>query len=222
MIEKIRSKIIHLSYRFKSRKRKFSNIYKAGGFSGDRYPLSGIGSSIEETQTIRRELPKIIEKLNAHTLLDAPCGDFFWMERVQLDGVKYFGADIVPMIIKRNSDQYANENRSFFVADIVQDDLPLVDVILSRDCFIHLSNKDTVKAIKNFKRSGSRYLLTNTYINLFKNKNLVSGRGWRPINLNLSPFGLPEPLKLINENLFEYDGMQLEKCIGLWDLTCIG
>ena len=144
------------------------------------------------------------------------------MEQVQLNAVKYFGADIVPMIIERNSDHYANENRSFFVADIVQDTLPLVDVILSRDCFIHLSNSDTIKAIKNFKRSGSRYLLTNTYIHLLKNKDLVSGRGWRPINLNLPPFGLPEPLKLISENFFEYDGMQIEKCIGLWDLKSIG
>lgn len=222
MIEKIRSKIIHLSYRFKSRKRKFTNIYKTGGFSGDKYPLSGIGSSIEETHTIRLEIPKIIEEVNVQILLDAPCGDFFWMQHVQLEGVKYFGADIVPMIIKRNIDHYANENRFFFVADIVQDNLPLVDLILSRDCFIHLSNKDTIKTIKNFKRSGSRYLLTNTYINLFENKDLVSGRGWRPINLNLSPFGLPEPLKLINENHFEFNGKHIEKCIGLWDLNSIG
>jgi len=103
--------------------------------------------------------------------------------------------------------------------DIVVDILPRADVILCRDCFIHLSNKDIVKAIKNFKNSQSSYLLTTTFTGLAQNDNLVSGRGWRPINLTLPPFSFPPPLLMINEKCTEQNGKYTDKSLGLWHLN---
>jgi hypothetical protein len=95
-----------------------------------------------------------------------------------------------------------------------------VDLILCRDCLFHLSYKDIFSALKNFKKSKSRFLLTTTFTNRTKNRNIFSG-GWRPINLELPPFNLPRPVKIINENCTEADGKYSDKSLGLWNLESI-
>ena len=102
--------------------------------------------------------------------------------------------------------------------DIISETLPKGDIFLCRDCFIHLSNKDILKAIKNIKQSSSRYLLTTTFINLGRNQNLVTGRGWRPVNLEKPPFNFPSPIELFNEHCTEGYGNFSDKSLGLWEL----
>jgi hypothetical protein len=40
---------------------------------------SGLGSQMEATAALRRELPRLFEKLGVASLLDAPCGDAGWI-----------------------------------------------------------------------------------------------------------------------------------------------
>ena len=96
-------------------------------------------------------------------MLDAPCGDFFWMKELDIGPVDYAGADIVAPMIEENRKRFGGEKRRFFVAYLIRDRLLPVDLILCRDCLIHLSNEDALKALQNIKRSGARYLLTTTY-----------------------------------------------------------
>jgi hypothetical protein len=78
-----------------------------------------------------------------------------------------------------------------------------------------------MRSVENFKKSNSRYLLTTTFKKLKKNKNLVSGRGWRPVNLMLPPFNFPPPIEIINEGCSEGGGQYSDKCLGLWDLNTL-
>src|SRR3989337_577739 len=71
----------------------FKEIYKSHQWSG--ISKSGPGSDLTQTKVIREELPKIIKKLKIASLLDIPCGDFFWLKEVDLGFVNYIGADIV-------------------------------------------------------------------------------------------------------------------------------
>ena len=217
----VKAKIKHASYRFRGRKKNFKIIYREGGFSGDEFPLSGAGSSLEQTKKVREEIPIIMRELEIKSLLDAPCGDFTWMSEVDLEGITYIGADIVDEIIEKNIMHYSGEKRKFIVADIVKDNLPKADVILCRDCLVHLSNKDILRALRNFKKSQSYYLLTTTFYNVSNNQDLVSGRGWRPINLVAPPFNFPPPLKLIIEECTELNGTYNDKSLGLWKLSDI-
>ena len=217
----VKAKIKHASYRFRSRKKNFKKIYKEGGFSGKELPLSGAGSTLEQTIKIRDILPKLFHELNVKTLLDSPCGDFTWINEIDLGDISYIGADIVDEIIEKNIRHYSGKKRKFIVADIVKDNLPKADVILCRDCFVHLSNKDIIRALRNFKKSQSFYLLTTTFYNVSNNQDLVSGRGWRPINMVAPPFNFPHPLKLIIEECTEFDGNYNDKSLGLWKLSDI-
>lgn len=188
----------------------FTEIYRANAW-GDPESVSGRGSILARTVVIRRELPGLLASVGARSLLDAPCGDFNWMRHVDLGGVEYVGGDVVPELIERNRAAYEGEGRRFVRLDIVRDELPRADVVLCRDCFIHLSFRDARAAISNFKASGSGFLLATTHPNVAKNQDIESG-SWRSVNLQLPPFGLPEPLRMVVEDA------EAGKCLGMWRL----
>ena len=195
----------------------FSNVFRHNLWL-DAESVSGPGSRISETARIREELPALLKKLEARSLLDAPCGDFHWMQHVDLGVEEYIGGDIVRDLIARHQQEFANQKRKFIAIDVTADELPRVDVILCRDCISHFSYEDAFKAFRNFKRSGSRYLLTTTYTRREINVDIATA-GWRPLDLQLPPFNFPPPLQVINENCSEGNGQYADKSLGLWALA---
>jgi len=195
----------------------FAPFYAENRWGNDE-SVSGPGSSLARTAKLRRELPLLLQEIRARTLLDAPCGDFNWMKDTQLGVERYIGADIIPDLITRNVELYGNDQTQFALLDLTRDKLPRVDVILCRDCFIHFSYRHISAAIRNFKRSGSEYLLANTYPAWRENENIRTG-GFRPLNLTLPPFNFPTPLRQINEKLPEEEARFFGKILGLWKLT---
>ena len=188
----------------------FSDIYLNNSWA-DPESVSGRGSTLARTEAIRCTLPIWLESVGAKSLLDAACGDFNWMQQVDLSGLEYIGADVVPELIARNSRTHAGKGRSFIVMDVTCDEMPRVDAILCRDCFIHLSFKQIHAAIANFKRSNSTFLLATTHTTVRENTDTQTG-GWRSVNLHLPPFNFPEPLQLITED------PEMGKCLGMWSL----
>ncbi|MBE9035773.1 class I SAM-dependent methyltransferase [aff. Roholtiella sp. LEGE 12411] len=208
-----------LSFRGKNRKEVFNDIYYRNRW-GDRESVSGRGSNIQQTLVILKKLPALLEKLNIKTMLDAPCGDFYWLKEAQLNLEKYIGCDIVADLITDNQRLYGNETRDFIAIDLATDTLPQVDLIFCRDCLVHLSFKDALAVIKNFKKSNSQYLLTTTYPGILENKDIVTG-DWRAIDLQLPPYKFPDMLEIIDEETTERQDYK-QKSLGLWKLSDIG
>ena len=184
---------------------------------GDAESVSGPGSNLERTAKLRRELPLLLEEIGARTLLDAPCGDFNWMRNTTLNLEQYIGVDVVPDLIARNQSLYGDERTRFLFLDLTRDKLPRADVILCRDCLIHFSNRHVAAAIKNFKCSGSTYLLTNTYPRWSRNENIRTG-DFRHLNLLAPPFNFPPPIRQIEEKLPEEREQFFGKILALWKL----
>lgn len=191
---------------------------------GEATSRSGPGSSLEQTRVIRERIPKLLERLNIRTLLDIPCGDFNWMKEIRGDIEPnlslYIGADIVPELIHENRTRYQNSKFRFEVLDLTKDALPRSDLVMIRDCFLHLPFRGIADAIWNAQRSGSTYMLASTYTKPRPNLEIenISLLG-RAINLSTPPFSFPEPLELINEECTEQNGEYSDKSIGLWRLT---
>ena len=137
------------------------------------------------------------------------------MKAMNLQGVKYVGADIVEEIISRNQ-QYASEQVSFQFLNLLEPGIPAHDLVVCRDCLVHFSYRDVFKALNNLKKSGSQYLLTTTFPGR-NNYNIITGN-WRPIDLQAAPFNLEPPIKVINEGCTEGNGNYADKSLGLWDL----
>ena len=109
---------------------------------------SGQGSSLEATRRLRAALPAVLAELGVRTLLDVPCGDFTWMQDVDLGDVGYVGVDIVPEIVSRNRERFGDsDRRRFILADATRDPLPTVDAILCRHLLPHLSFRDGLRVL---------------------------------------------------------------------------
>lgn len=191
--------------------RVFSRFYRRNVWA-DPESRSGRSSTVAATAAVRRELPELLAHLGARSLLDAPCGDLNWIRHVELAIDRYVGADIVADLVEQNKATFAGSSREFAVIDVTRDPVPKVDVILCRDCLIHLPYSSIHSAIANFKRSGSTFLLTTTNTTANENRNIVTGDCFL-LNLEQSPFDLPPPIRTLRES--DVHGRSL----GLWRIA---
>lgn len=171
---------------------RFTVIYTRNSW-GSKESVSGSGSTLVMTESIRDLLPILFQKFEIKSILDAPCGDFNWMRLVDLKGISYLGADIVESLVNDLNKKYSSDYISFVNIDITRDSLPKSDLMLNRDCLFHLSYRDIKFTLKNFLESGGKYFLTTSYDNTgeFINMDIRSG-GFRLIDLFESPFYFPK------------------------------
>jgi hypothetical protein len=90
----------------------FTDIYSSNRW-GDAESRSGPGSSVFRTRLIRRALTQLFRDFAIRSVLDVPCGDFNWMRLTEMPGILYTSVDVVPEIVQRNIDLYADESRQF-------------------------------------------------------------------------------------------------------------
>ncbi len=197
----------------------FTGIFETN-YWGSEVSRSGQGSDDVQTREVVRVLPQVLRSLGARSMLDLPCGDFHWMQRVNLGDVAYIGGDIVPQLVDRNQRQFGAANRRFARLDLIADPLPRVDVVLVRDCLVHLSFDLALKALRNIRASGSTWLITTTFTGRDANLDIPTG-DWYPINLERHPFSLPMPEQLIVEGCSEADGVFADKSLGVWRIDSI-
>lgn len=184
----------------------FTEFYETNRW-GSLESASGPGSELVQTKEVRAALPMLFRRFDVRTMLDAPCGDFNWMRHVDLSRLEtYVGVDIVRPLIRHNQDNYSSRKISFLEKDLTKDLLPAADLVFCRDCLVHLSNSEAQKVLENFLLSKSRYLLTTNYVGEVANRDTSMGR-WRPLNLSLPPFSLPEPILTIDTD-FTAEGRQ--------------
>lgn len=199
-------------------KEVFENI-KEINLWGSGESASGEGSTASETLRLKENIENLFRELGIKSVADAPCGDFGWMSTLDFSGLMYLGVDILEDAINFLRWSYKdNESISFERADITKVILPDVDLILCRDCLVHFSFEDIYKAIDNFKASGSRYLLTTTFVDTEINEDIVTG-DWRPLNLEAPPFCFSNPIKVLIEGCMQNDGMYKDKSLALWELN---
>jgi hypothetical protein len=77
---------------------------------------------------------------------------------------------------------------------------------------VHLSNQQVLQALRNIKKSGSKYLLTTLHAETKINRDIGPG-DWRPLNLMREPFNLGEPLFIFNE------GFEKDKSLAMWNIA---
>lgn len=196
----------------------FNQIY-THNYWGSPETRSGTGSEVSRTREIQTWLPEILKRLGIKVLLDAGCGECNWIKKIDDLGLDlYIGLDIVNTIIEINQAQFGNEKCRFMCLDVVCDELPAVQAILCRDCLAHMSHNDIKSALRNFKRSGAKYLIATNYPRIKRNTSDVGTGGYYPINLLAAPFNLPEPIMAFAELSAEPDARRAGKWLYVWCL----
>jgi hypothetical protein len=151
---------------------------------------------------------------------------------------RYSGVDIVHSVIRDNTKRFPKLH--FVHADVTDEvsfgekvaGVPPFDLVLSRAFFYHLSHGRALSALRNIKRTGSSWLLATTHDvrrNLRNATWLARGQhgldagGYRPVNLELSPFNLPKPLwKFVDNGGENPNGGSRSghpQLLGLWRLS---
>lgn len=196
-----------------------NDLFNARSGNDKNVSKSGSGSDREQTKEIIKNLPILFEKYQIKSVLDVPCGDFYWMQKVNLEDVNYIGGDIVAGVVESNNTRFSSDTISFREIDIINDTLPKVDLILCRDLLVHLKNKQITAALKNIKKSGAKYLLTTSFKNTTNNQDNGIIGFWRTINLELTPFNMTNPIDEIFENCTEGEGKFNDKYLLLYQIN---
>lgn len=211
----LRAPYAKVKYRLSSKAREelFTGFYR-DNIWGDDQSASGSGSNLAQTETLREDLPRVLTDLGVGTFLDVPCGDFFWMQHVDLGDIKYLGGDVVSELIADNERNHGGPARWFMRLDIVSDPLPAFDAIMVRDLFLHLPIRDVHRAIANIRRSGGKWLLTSDYPASTSNPDVDMGQHRFP-NMTLPPFNFPQPQQVIDDSF----GERPDKRLGVWQIS---
>ena len=201
----------------KSIKDRFSYIYSAH-YWPSKESVSGPGSEFQNTFNIRKGITKLLHQYKVKKFLDIPCGDFNWVQSIiKKNDVDYIGGDIVSELIRINKKKFDTSNINFIEINLLDDELPSADLMLCRDCLVHLSNQNVKKFFKNFVNSEIKYLLITSYETDFEEKNLdhnidIEDGDFRPTYLMKSPFNLPNPITKILDKDIEHSKNPNLKC----------
>lgn len=190
---------------------RFTEIWRTNAW-GSPETRSGPGSTLAQTEVLRRRLAELLGQLGVRTLVDAGCGELNWMSRISDSLQIYLGFDVVEELIVDLRQRYqARKNHFFNVADVTQHVLPACDAILCRDVLTHLNHPLVQDALANFRKSGARFLIATTFPR-GRNDPIRIG-GWQPADLCAEPFRLPPPRMLLSEEL-----QNSVKSLGVWAL----
>lgn len=180
-----------------------ADYFSHGQWSKNGESISGGGSTLAYTHAFRVFLDGLLKHLGVQVFIDAPCGDFNWMQHVDLSGIRYHGFDIVPEIVAENVTKYQSDDITFKVADITTDAFPAADLMMARDVLFHLPEAHIFRFFENFAKQDIGYLLTSTHF-ARRNRDLAHPGGFRLINLHRPPYRLPAPVASLPDwNMFE-------------------
>ena len=198
-------------------KKRFETIHRFSYWkSPESESLSGAGSELQVTENIRRDLSNFLSNYQIKTILDAPCGDFYWMSKMNLDNLKYTGGDIVEKLIIDNNNNFKTDNINFINLDLTKSEIKYYDIIFTRDCLVHLNNKEIFEVIKNIKNSKSKFFASTIFEKNYNNNESTLNDFWRPINLKMPPFNFPKIFCLLNDSSQTINKCDYYKKIAVW------
>ena len=129
----------------------------------------------------------------------------------------YTGVEVVPQLVASNQERYGSPRVRFVERDLSNEPLPSADLVICRDCLVHLPTPLALRALRNIAATTSRYLLTTTFPLATVNRDVLIG-AWRPLNLQRAPFLLGAPLESIAEYQEGSDDPFADKALALWAL----
>lgn len=167
-------------------------------------PRSGSGSTLRRTRRLRRALPGLFKDFGVKTFLDAPCGDWNWMCEVDLTGVNYIGGDISKELIDGVRKEHAGPKRKFLHLDLATSKLPKCDMIMVRECLMHLTDSFRWDVIANIHKAKIPHLLMTMDL-VEANIPLTQNGSHQNYNPMEAPFNFPEPVRYIAESSDQVD-----------------
>ncbi|MEJ8571247.1 class I SAM-dependent methyltransferase [Microbaculum marinum] len=182
----------------------------------------GRGSTLEVTEHLRAELPKLLQDLEIKRLLDAPCGDLNWITRTDLSGLEeYVGIDVSEEMLEHGAnrefepEEFSPKLYEFALVDLVSEPVPSADAVLCRDFLQHLPAETVLAVLRNFASHDVTWLIATSH-EVGENTDIDRPGDFRRLNLLESPFSFPEPERVIQ------DPPGSGRILGAWRFDTLG
>lgn len=172
----------------------FTDIYRNATWGRNTQGAgnSGTGSTLRATVLYRALLQQFLAEHDIHSVVDAGCGDWEFSQTINWTGIDYTGVDIVPSVVAGNQ-RHAAPNIRFVTGNIVEDDLPAADLLISKHVLQHLPNRDVQRFLDKQLRKYKYVLLTNgvdTDTMSATNATDIEPGGYRPLDITKPPFNI--------------------------------
>jgi hypothetical protein len=123
-------------------------------------------------------------------------------------------------LIDVNNEKYKNSQITFTKLDIINDSLPQVDLLITRDCLVHFNDSSIKLFFLNLVESDIKYLLTTNFP-LTKNNYDITMGNFRLLNLQRKPYNLPKEVDILWEECTENYGQVQDKSLILFNVQDI-
>lgn len=162
---------------------------------GSSETVSGPGSELAMTASVRECLGHWIRKYDIHVLVDCPCGDANWQGYIPgIATIQYHGYDIADRPLERARKKHVQKPMTFEHLDLTSTVPPVRgDMIMVRDVIQHLPLDKGRKMLENAKASGAKYIAVTSFTDGF-NTGTTAG-GFYKNNVHQHPFVMPPPLE---------------------------
>jgi SAM-dependent methyltransferase len=170
-------------------KTAFEYVYKKGtwGFNTDGSGSSGPATELG-LQQYGSFLNYLLKSANIKSVVDAGCGEAGF-KYSDWAGIDYKGYDIVAEVIDRDK-KYEKPNINFFVANIVDYDLPQADLLICKHVLQHLPNADVAKFLTKQIPKYRHVIIVNSVDRITftaVNRDINPG-DFRPLDITKPPF----------------------------------
>ena len=211
-------------FMYKDPKEVFTEVFTINDWSSTE-SHSGMGSTLQFTPNIRKQLPLLWKAYGIKKVLDIGCGDFNWMKEIVGSLDYYKGTDIVEAITNLNIERYEIKgNVEFETCNIIKDcnfKAEDFDAIILKDVLVHFPTDVANSVIGKLKSIGIKYIFITHFKDIEENTDLGAFGQWRPLNMSIQPFDLGNPLQIISEEVEEYvwgDKKNKDKTLSLWKI----
>jgi SAM-dependent methyltransferase len=178
----------------------FEKIYRDAdwGTNASGIGNSGTGSTMQATELYRRYLEMFMKEHGIKSVVDAGCGDWEFSQKIDWSGIDYRGYDIVAAVVEADKKRFGKEHVQFFVGNMIEDDLPAADLLISKHVLQHLPNADVKKFLDKQLKKYKHVLLTNGVNKVYLsglNKDIKPG-DYRELDITRPPFDVPASKEL--------------------------
>jgi len=166
--------------------------------------------------SIVKALQHMMDMQAIASILDLGCGKWSFFSELNLSGVHYLGLDRDADCIRYNLEQFHQPHILFEQRDI-RTELPQrrFDLVLARDVFCEISERETIEIINHLKHSGSHYLAISSdhrqKFTAYDPAQAAQPNG-SAINWRHAPYFFPAPLLSMAPS---HDGLMLD----VWRLS---
>jgi 2-polyprenyl-3-methyl-5-hydroxy-6-metoxy-1,4-benzoquinol methylase len=171
----------------------FTNIYTHAVWGTDESGkgYSGGGSTLATTEEYRYFLEDLMMERDIKTVADIGCGYWEFSKAVDWSDKEYTGYDVVSFVIDSNKQKYETPNIHFVHTNVLESELPEVDLVICKDLLAHFSNDDVKTLLAQLPKC--KYCLFVSDINpvtLTSDNTDVERGGYRPVDLTQEPFAV--------------------------------